>query len=71
MFPDKNAKILIACDFGGRLSSDPVRQITSPTFEAMFYLKHLGYTNVKYVKVDAIMINTLEIFIDTSCLSTC
>eukprot|EP00241_Pyramimonas_parkeae_P021767 CAMPEP_0114290956 /NCGR_PEP_ID=MMETSP0059-20121206/8224_1 /TAXON_ID=36894 /ORGANISM="Pyramimonas parkeae, Strain CCMP726" /LENGTH=241 /DNA_ID=CAMNT_0001412411 /DNA_START=117 /DNA_END=845 /DNA_ORIENTATION=+ len=50
MFPDKNAKILIACDFGGRLSSDPVRQITSPTFEAMFYLKHLGYTNVKYVK---------------------
>lgn len=46
-FPAKDAKILIACDIGGLLSTNTTRLIASNSFETLFFLQNLGYTNVK------------------------
>eukprot|EP00976_Prorocentrum_cordatum_P048470 978390-Prorocentrum_minimum.AAC.4 len=49
-FPNRDAKLLIGCDIGGLLHEEPSRRYPSMSFEAMFFLKNLGYTNVKYLK---------------------
>ena len=46
-FPAKDAKIIIACDIGGLLSTNTTRLIASNSFETLFFLQNLGYTNVK------------------------
>mmetsp|Transcript_18728 Transcript_18728/g.25949 ORF Transcript_18728/g.25949 Transcript_18728/m.25949 type:complete len:296 (+) Transcript_18728:103-990(+) len=49
-FPDRSTLLLLACDVGGRLSEDPTKCVFSPSFEAMFYLRNLGYTNLRYIR---------------------
>jgi len=49
-FPDLQTTLIMGCDIGGLLSDDPSRRFPSPSFEALFYLKNLGYTNVKYLQ---------------------
>jgi len=46
-FPAKDAKIIIACDIGGLLSTNTTRLIASNSFETLFFLQNLGHTNVK------------------------
>ena len=49
-FPSKDAKILVACDIGGLLSTNTTRLISSNSFETLYFLKHLGYTDVRFVR---------------------
>mmetsp|Transcript_15243 Transcript_15243/g.32841 ORF Transcript_15243/g.32841 Transcript_15243/m.32841 type:complete len:290 (-) Transcript_15243:2644-3513(-) len=50
MYPSRDAKLIIGCDIGGLLDEDPSKRFPSLTLESMFYLKNLGYNDVKYVQ---------------------
>jgi len=48
-FPSRDTKIIVGCDIGGLLDDEPAKRFPL-SLEAMFYLKNLGYTDVKYVQ---------------------
>lgn len=49
-FPSRDAKLIVGCDIGGLLDDEPAKRFPALSLESMFYLKSLGYTDVKYVQ---------------------